>query len=338
MKTVRVNIPEREYDITIGRGILSNLSNLLNLKRRVFILTDSGVPKEYAEAVAAQCEKSTICTVPMGEGAKSISIYEEVLSRMLEFNMTRKDCLVAVGGGVVGDLGGFASATYMRGIDFYNVPTTLLADVDSSIGGKTAINLKSTKNVVGAFHQPKAVVIDVDTLKTLDKRLINEGLAEALKMSLTSDPSLFAIFESDSVYERLEEIIVMSLMIKKDVVEKDEKESGLRKILNFGHTLGHAIEAEESLNRLYHGECVALGMIPMCSLSVRERLIKVLKKLSLPTEYKMSPDDAIEFISHDKKCYENSIEVIFVNEIGKYEIKKMTLLEYKGYIADYFSN
>lgn len=333
MKKITVNLPERGYDINIGAGLIRNLADYMNLDRRVFIVTDSGVPSEYAERVRAQAKNSLIHTVNMGEGAKSIEVWEKALKSMLSFGMDRKDCVVAVGGGVVGDLAGFLAASYMRGIDFYNIPTTTLSMVDSSVGGKVAINLSGVKNSVGAFYQPRAVVIDTDLLASLDKRLISEGLAEAIKMSLTSDAELFSLFENtDDISAHYEEIIYSALMIKKGVVEADEKESGIRKILNLGHTLGHAIEGGEAPSGLYHGECVSLGMIPMCSDKVRERLIPVLKKLSLPTEYKGDIEAAISLISHDKKCDGEKIDLIFVSEIGKYEIVKMDISEYANYL------
>lgn len=324
MTTLHLELGERGYDITVGRNILTEAGKYFNLKRRVFIVTDDGVPCEYAAAIAACADESMTVTVPMGEGSKSPEVYTELLSRMLDFGMTRTDCAVAVGGGVVGDLTGFVAASYMRGIDFYNVPTTLLAQVDSSIGGKCAINLGGVKNIVGAFHQPRGVLIDVDTLKTLDKRQISNGLAEAVKMSLTSDASLFSLIEKSGVSDdTIEEIILGSLRIKKAVVESDEREAGVRKILNFGHTLGHAIEAEEEMHGFYHGECVALGMIPVSSESVRERLIPVLKRLDLPTEYNGSLADACAYISHDKKCDGATLSVVFVDEIGTYRIEKI---------------
>ena len=335
MKEINLNLPEGGYKITVGRDLLRNADKYFNLKRRVFILTDDGVPEEYAESIADCALKPAIYTVPSGEESKSLSTLECVLEAMLHAGMTRTDCVVAVGGGVVGDLGGFAAATYMRGIDFYNVPTTMLAQVDSSIGGKTAVNLGNVKNVVGAFHQPKAVLIDIDTLKSLDKRQISAGLAEAVKMSLTSDRALFEKIENEKVTdENIEDIIVSSLMIKKNVVEIDEKESGLRKILNFGHTLGHGIEAEEGLGGLYHGECIALGMLPMCAPEVKCRLLKVLKDLDLPTEYNGNLDAALSFVSHDKKCEGSSVSAITVPKVGEYQITKFSVDDFISYVKE----
>ena len=325
MKVLRLELPEKEYDITIGKGLLCEADKYMKLDRKVFIVTDSGVPSEYAKKVAALAKDAKIYTVCEGEGSKSLKVLEELLVAMLDFGMNRGDCAVAVGGGVVGDLTGFAASVYMRGIDFYNIPTTLLSQVDSSIGGKTAVNLGAVKNIVGAFHQPKAVLVDTDVLKTLPKRHIASGLAEAVKMSLTSDKELFELFEAENINEEnIETVITRALMIKKAVVEEDEKESGLRRILNFGHTIGHGIEAEEGLHGLYHGECVALGMIPMCSDNVKKRLVHVLERLGLPTEYSGNIEKAIDFSAHDKKSTKGGVSAIFVDEPGSFRIEKIT--------------
>ena len=336
MTTLKLDFGDRGYDITVGSGIIDKASEYMNLNRKVFIVTDTGVPKEYSEKIKLQSENAVIFTVQQGEISKSLSTMEKVLQGMLDFGMSRSDCAVAVGGGVVGDLTGFAAATYMRGIDFYNIPTTLLSQVDSSIGGKTAVNLGGVKNTVGTFYQPKHVLIDTDTLKTLPKRHVFAGLAESIKMSLTSDAELFSLFENEKTLdsENIENVIVRSLMIKRSVVEKDEKENGLRKILNFGHTLGHGIEAEEELHGFYHGECVALGMIPMCSDSVRERLVPILKKFNLPTEYNGDLDDALSFVIHDKKCRGDSVEAIFVDKVGEYQIKKISVPDFSKLIKE----
>lgn len=335
MKKLHLDLSERSYDIVIGRGLLAECRKYFNLQRKVFIVTDSGVPREYAEAVAAASLDAVIVTVPMGEGSKSPETYTSLLEKMIEFGMTRTDCAVAVGGGVVGDLTGFVSASYMRGIDFYNVPTTVLSQVDSSIGGKVAINLGGIKNIVGAFHQPKGVLIDPDTLNTLAKRQISNGLAEAVKMSLTLDAELFSVFEREDITEdNIEDVIARSLMIKKHVVETDEKESGLRKILNFGHTFGHAVEAEEEMRGYYHGECVAVGMLVASSAPVRERLIPVLEKLGLPTEYSGNLDRALSFISHDKKCEGEYVSAVLVDEVGSFRIEKMTTADFARRVRD----
>ena len=325
--TIHMNLGEDSYDIIVQRGVLGEADKHLDLNRRVLVVTDSGVPAQYARTVAEQCKEAMILTVEQGEASKSLEVFGKLLSAMLDGGFSRKDCVVAVGGGVVGDLSGFAASAYMRGIDFYNIPTTLLSQIDSSIGGKTAINFGGVKNIVGAFYQPKKVLIDPELLKTLPKRQILSGLAEAVKMALTSDKELFDIFENKDIGSSIDEIIVRSLNIKKNVVEQDEKESGLRKILNFGHTVGHGIESSEGMNDLYHGECVALGMIPMCGEGIRGRLIEVLKKCGLYRELEYDWEKIAEAAFHDKKADGNTVTVTTVSEAGSFEMKKMGCLE-----------
>ena len=321
------------YNIYLERGALKKAGELLNLDRKVLIVSDSGVPSDYAKTVASICKEPFIVTIEQGEPSKCFDTFKMLLSRLVKGNFTRTDCVVAVGGGVVGDLAGFVAASFMRGIDFYNIPTTVLSQVDSSIGGKVAIDFEGYKNIVGAFYPPKAVIIDSDTLKTLPARQISNGLAEALKMSLTSDKELFAIFENEDITEKnIDTVIYRSLLIKREVVEKDEKETGLRKILNFGHTLAHAIESENNMRELYHGECVALGMLPMCDKQLRPRIEAILKKLNLPTEINCNSDVLIEAMKHDKKMSGDKITVIFVPEVGKFEMRTIPFNDLKGMI------
>lgn len=312
-----------EYNIILERGSLNNLNQYLKLDRKVLIVTDSGVPDEYSKIVSNQCKEPHIITIPQGEPSKCFDNFKYLLSKMVELGFTRTDCVVAVGGGVVGDLAGFVAASYMRGISFYNIPTTVLSQVDSSIGGKVAIDFEGYKNIVGAFYPPKAVIIDANTLKTLPQRQISNGLSESVKMAITFDKDLFAVFEERDILKNLDLIIEKSLRIKKTVVEKDEKESGLRKVLNFGHTLGHAIESENEMQKLYHGECVALGMIPMCSENVKVRLLKVLNKLNLPTQIDFDTNKFYEAIKHDKKMAGEYITVVFCEEIGTFSMKNL---------------
>ena len=336
MTSLNINIPGRDYNVTVGKGLIGRINDFFPLKGKVLILTDDGVPKEYSEAVSVQYSGAEIMTVPMGEGSKSLGTLETVLKKMADMGMSRSDALVTVGGGMVGDLGGFAAATYMRGIDFYNIPTTLLSTVDASVGGKTAVNLGTLKNIVGAFHQPKGVLIDTDTLSSLSDRLYAEGLAEVIKMAMTSDITLFEKLESytkEEIKENIEGIIYSALSVKKAVVEADEKEGGLRKILNFGHTLGHAIEAQEREKGLYHGECVALGMLAVCEGESKDRLIKLLKKVGLPYEYGTSAEALTKIAMHDKKRCGEKIDLIWVGEIGSYEIKSLGKEEIKA-LAD----
>ena len=325
--TIHMDLKENSYDILVQRGILAKASEHLNLNRRVLVVTDSGVPAIYAQTVASQCAKPVICTVETGEASKSLEVFGHLLQTMLDHDFSRKDCVVAVGGGVVGDLSGFAASAYMRGIDFYNIPTTLLSQIDSSIGGKTAINFGGMKNIVGAFYQPKKVLIDPDLLQTLPPRQISNGLGEAVKMALTSDPVLFDIFEDKDIEANLDEIIIRSLQIKQSVVEQDEKEAGLRKILNFGHTIGHGIESSENLTELYHGECVALGLIPMCGEAIRPRVIEVLKKCSLYNLVDFDWEKITQAAFHDKKADGDKVTVTLVPEVGSFELKTLKCAE-----------
>ncbi len=316
-----------EYNIFLERGSLEKAGEYLNLCRKVLIVTDDGVPKVYSQTVARQCKSPFIVTLNQGEASKCFENYKMLLGKMIEYGFTRTDCVVAVGGGVVGDLSGFVAASFMRGVDFYNIPTTVLSQVDSSIGGKVAIDFEGYKNIVGAFYPPKAVIIDANTLETLDKRQISNGLCESVKMAVTCDAEFFGLFERDTI--DIDLIIEKSLKIKKYVVEEDEKETGLRKILNFGHTLAHAIETQSELKDIYHGEAVALGMLPMCSKEAKSRLLPVLKKLGLPTEFDFDIGTVLDAVCHDKKADGNDITIIFVSEIGKYEMRKISIDEFK---------
>lgn len=325
--SVRVELGEKSYDIIIDRGALARAGELLNLNRKVLIVTDSGVPEIYSKTVAACCADAKIVTFVQGEQAKCFANLETLCREMLSHGMTRSDCVVAVGGGVVGDLAGFAAAVYMRGIDFYNIPTTVLAQVDSSVGGKVAVDLEGIKNSVGAFHQPRRVIIDPDVLSTLPRRQIANGLAEALKMAACFDEELFKCFESGSIMSNIEYIIQRSVELKAWVVEQDEREQGLRRVLNFGHTVGHAIESIEGLGGLYHGECVALGMLAMSSGQVRSRLLAVMEKLQLPTALDYTIDSLWESMSHDKKKSGSSFSIVYVDRLGSFEIRRLSEAE-----------
>lgn len=332
-----MNLGEHSYDIVLARGILRKAGAYLKLERKILIVTDDGVPEEYANIVAAQCKHPVKFSVKAGEESKSFATFEKLCRTMLEKGFTRTDAVVAVGGGVVGDLAGFAAASFMRGIDFYNIPTTLLSQVDSSIGGKTAINLGGVKNIIGAFHQPKKVLIDPDVLKTLPARQIANGLAEAIKMAATFDKEFFSFLENNDIQNNLDTIIERSLRIKKYVVEHDEKEAGLRRVLNFGHTIGHGIESYEGLHGLYHGECVALGMLPMCDGEAKNRLLTVLQKSNLPTTLSMNSEKIFDAVTHDKKLDGDTVNYIYMPEIGTHEIRKASLSDFHMLVKEAFS-
>ncbi len=323
MSTIYVNIPEHEYEIVIKSGILSEIGKECDLNRRVLVVTDKGVPREYAETVASQAKEPVIAVIDGGEEGKTLDTFAQLQQFMLDNSFSRKDCVVAVGGGVVGDIAAFAASCYMRGIDFYNVPTTVLSQVDSSIGGKTGVNFGGIKNIVGTFYQPKKVIIDPDVLDTLERRQISNGLSEAIKMAVTFDADLFKDIEAMEPTGDIVPIIARAIDIKRGVVEEDEKEAGLRKVLNFGHTLGHGIEVSCD-GKYLHGECVAAGMTVMCAPEVRARLCAVLRKFGLPEHAEFDLENAVNAVAHDKKGNGSTISSIYVPEIGSFEIREMT--------------
>lgn len=340
---IPVRLGEASYDIVIRRGAIDDAAKvILNGERRVCIVTDSGVPRSHVSRLLSILgNKAILHVLPKGEENKNFDNLRDLLCRMLEAGFTRFDAVVALGGGVVGDLAGFAAATYMRGIDFYNIPTTLLSQVDSSVGGKTAVDLDGYKNMIGAFHQPRAVLIDPELLSTLPCRHVSNGLCEALKMGATSDASLFELFEGNAILtatdpaaplgevpEIIDLIIEKAISVKRDVVERDEREGGLRKVLNFGHTLGHAIETSSGLS-LLHGECVALGIPPMCkSEELKQRISRALGNVGLPTDtekYARNKAALLAALSHDKKSTSGGcISAILLNDIGDFEFLKLT--------------
>ena len=328
---IRVDLGPRSYNVIAERGCLSRAAELLELRRRVLIVTDEGVPPRYARALADQCPDAHVVTVPQGEGAKCFPVLERVLRTMSELGMTRGDCVAAVGGGAVGDLAGLAAALYMRGVDFYNIPTTLLSQVDSSVGGKTAIDMDGVKNPVGAFHQPRRVLLDFDLLDTLPRRHLSAGLAEALKLGVTLDPALFELFEKGDPFSLLPEIITRSVALKARIVEADERESDKRRVLNFGHTIGHAIES--TCPQLLHGECVALGMLPMCSDAVRQRLLPIYEKLALPSVYALDSAAVMDRMRHDKKRVGDELMAVEAPEIGAYVIRAVSPEELERRLA-----
>lgn len=333
---IHVDLKDNGYDIEISRGALDRVGELLSLDRKVMIVSDDGVPEEYVQCVARSCREPIIMRIPAGEESKSLACFEKILERMLGASFTRGDAVCAVGGGVCGDIAGFVASAYMRGIDFYNIPTTLLSQVDSSIGGKTAVNFCGVKNIVGAFYQPKKVVIDPNVLGTLPKRHLAAGMSEAIKMAATFDAELFSMLEAGDPYEMVDTVIERSLRIKKRVVELDERESGLRRALNFGHTVGHGIESA-SCGGLYHGEAVSLGMIPMCSDGVRARLLPVLKKAGLPTECVVG-SEVYDAVSHDKKSKRGGIDVVLCDKIGTFTLANLTIDEIKERTAKAFAD
>lgn len=329
-----VDIPGKEYPIWIERGSLTRLKGFFPLDRKIMVITDDGVPKQYLDAVLAQLPQGYFHIVKQGEGAKSLPVYQEICEKLLSYGFHRNDAVIALGGGVVGDLSGFVAATYMRGIDFINIPTTTLSQVDSSIGGKVAVNLDAVKNILGAFYQPKAVIIDSETLATLSQRHFYNGLAEALKAALIGNAALYQIFLTEDIHEKIDEIIYQALLVKKAVVEQDETEQGKRALLNLGHTLGHGIESVFGLGGLYHGECVALGMIPMIEDTALRSQVKDIfqNKLHMPMDTVIPKEHILEVIAKDKKMHGKEITIVKVPAVGKAYLDKIDFREIEQYL------
>ena len=341
MKILKVNIPGREYNIHIGSGLLEKtgeiVSEIFNGKR-IAIITDENVGTLYAEKVtkALAGYNVSLITVDAGEKSKSFETLQYVYTRLLEEGITRTDLIVALGGGVVGDLTGFASATFLRGVDFIQIPTTLLAQVDSSVGGKTAVNLPQGKNLVGSFCQPKAVIADTDTLKTLSDKILSDGMAEVIKYGAICDAALFELLSNiknnEELFAKIEEIVYTCCRIKSEIVEEDEFDTGRRMILNFGHTFGHAIEKKFNFSSVTHGMGVAAGMV-MAALwgeehnvtpkGTAEKIEAVLKNYNLPTAYDLTKEELLASAGVDKKSDGGMINLILLNRIGDAVIHKI---------------
>lgn len=325
MKELSINLEHCSYNIYLNRGILKEIYKYINLDRKVLIISDDNVPSAYIDIIKQQCKDVYTYIAKNGEDSKSLRVYEQINTYLLDNNFTRKDLIIALGGGVIGDLSGFVASTYMRGIDFIQCPTTTLSQIDSSIGGKVAINFNNVKNIIGSFYHPKAVFIDFNTLETLSNRHYNNGLIEAVKAGLIQDRNLFYMFENSNFIDNIEEIIYKSLLVKKHIVEIDEKEKNERKLLNFGHTIGHAIESLTHMHDIYHGEAVGLGMIKIVGDNeLRQRIISVLDKLECPTSIDIDIDKAMEIMKKDKKSNGNSISIIQLHCIGNAYIKDIS--------------
>lgn len=334
-------VPGHEYDINIGSGLLSRTVDYIPngfLGKKIAIVTDSNVEPLYAKTLTTALRgfDTRAFTVPAGEHSKSEQSLFKLYAELLEFEITRGDLIIALGGGVVGDLTGFAASTLLRGIPYIQIPTTLLAQVDSSVGGKTAINLSFGKNLVGTFYQPKAVIIDTDCLDTLPNSIFSDGMAEVIKYGAISDSALFERLEKlniDTVSDEIGEIIHTCCAIKSRIVEEDEHDTGMRMILNFGHTFGHAIEKYYNFDKYSHGMGVAAGMVMASEWGERrgitpsgtaDRIRKILTQYQLPTDVELPVDAFLSAAAVDKKGDGNSINLITLKNIGKAEIRKIS--------------
>ena len=318
------------YKIIIQKNSLKLLKNLFSLtQNRVLIVTDDNIPQTYIDDVKSNFKESYTMILPHGESTKSISSYLLIQDKLLSLNFTRNDLIIALGGGVIGDLVGFVASTYKRGIKYINIPTSSLSMIDSSIGGKTAINYEKYKNVIGSFYPPIGVLIDFNTLSSLPKRQLNNGLVEALKAGYIYDHTILDEFNKDIL--DIETIITKSILVKKYFVENDEKETSIRKILNYGHTIGHALESIYGFSdKLYHGEAVGIGMMfindnPM-------EVINYLKKLNIHFNEQLDIEEIMTYIKNDKKIVNNRIDLIKVNNTKFGYIEKTSLDDLKDLI------
>ena len=335
MKKLRVNLGENSYDIIIGKNHLSKIGDYVTSRGgKVFIISDTNVAPIFANTVIDSLgEKGYECKLMVleaGEPTKNIKSIYPIYSSMIEFNLTRRDLVITLGGGVIGDLGGFVASTYLRGVDFVQVPTSLLAQVDSSVGGKVAVDLPEGKNLVGSFYQPKLVFIDTDVLYDLPDAFYIDGMAEIIKYGCIKDKKLFEELEGinsrDEFMEKVEDIVYTCCDIKRRVVEVDEKDNGERMLLNFGHTYGHAIEKYYNFTGYSHGQAVAIGMAYISAISERlgqtakgttQRIVKVLKQYGLPTSDPVKAEQVLGAIKSDKKNLGKKLNVVLLKDIGE---------------------
>jgi 3-dehydroquinate synthase len=340
--SVRVDLGARSYDVLIGYGLLSRVGSYaaeLLHRKKCAIITDSNVGPLYAEPVRQSLWEAgiatTVITVKAGEGSKCMSVVEDVCRQMLRAGLDRKAFLVALGGGVIGDLAGFAASIFLRGIPFIQIPTTVLSQVDSSVGGKTGVNTPEGKNLLGTFSQPALVLADVSTLNSLPPREYAEGFAEIIKHAAIRDPLMFeAIQEVAEGKGDLAELIRRNVAIKARIVEEDEHElTGTRALLNFGHTIGHAVEASAGYGELLHGEAIALGMVAAASLScqlsglppvARGKIVNLIKRFNMPTRLPdgMGVETILGHMKHDKKFSEGRIRFVLLHSLGDAYVSK----------------
>lgn len=333
-----VRLGDRSYPIYIGAKVLPDIGQLcrpLNLSGRGVLITNPIVGHLYTQSVLSSFEAGgihlTLLEVPDGEESKNLQEAGALYERLLPLGLDRQSPVVALGGGVIGDLAGFVAATFMRGLPLLQIPTTVVAQVDSSVGGKVGVNLPQAKNMVGAFYQPRLVLSDVCLLQTLPPREFHAGLAEVVKYGMIADKAFFEWLETNcpAILARKEEVVVhivkTSCMIKAAVVERDERDEGIRAVLNFGHTVGHALEAATGYRELSHGEAVAIGMVAaaqiscqmgICGEEVPKRLTQLLERIGLPTSIPIDPEKISGIMSYDKKLKHNVTYFVLTKDIG----------------------
>lgn len=348
MRKVKVSISSN-YDILIGKGLLTQAGKELSKRVnpcKAAIITDSKVDSLFSATVALSLENAgfSICkfVFPQGEGSKHMGTLSDILEFLAENEMTRQDIIIALGGGVVGDMAGFAAAVYQRGIGFIQIPTTFLAAVDSSVGGKTAIDLKAGKNMAGAFYQPKLVLCDTNTLLTLPKEIFADGIAETLKYGVIGNEELFEKVESLDFLQDLEETIEICVSMKRDIVMRDEYDNGERQLLNLGHTLGHSIEKLSEF-KISHGHAVAIGLYLIATAAeergiaqkgLAQRIDRALVKNGLPTKTEFSSEQIAKGALVDKKRRGETISFVFPEKIGRCHLVKVPVNEVEQLVAE----
>ncbi len=353
MKSLVVKTIQSSYPIHIKKGIFNNIGQDIKKiynNKKIAVITDLNVYALYGEEIRNNLNQSgfnvKIIKIEPGEKSKSIIVLQNIYDELLDFKITRDDLIIAFGGGVVGDITGFAAATLLRGIPFIQIPTSLLAQIDSSIGGKVAVNLPKGKNLVGSFYSPKVVFIDPNLLNSLDKRFIYDGMAEVIKYACIRDEEMFndllEFKNQEELFQNIEDIIYKCCKIKKEIVEEDERDKGERMVLNFGHTLGHAVEKYFKYEKYTHGEAVAIGMynitkrsedIGITKKGTLLQIKKILNKYSLPFKLPdMNKDRVNEVISLDKKNMGNVMSIVLLKQIGYGIIKKIDKTDRAKYI------
>ena len=317
--SLRIYAGGSSYPVIIGSGLLERTRELLKVEGKVLIVTDEGVPVRYLRAMLELFPGAPVVTLPQWEGSKTLASLELILTTLMDEGFTRSDALVALGGGMVCDVAGFAAACYMRGIRWYAVPTTLLSQLDASVGGKTAVNLGGVKNVAGAFHNPCGVLADTSLTATLPPKIFSEGMAELIKIAAVADAELFRALEDVRNIlppVMLENFVRKAVTLKAEAVSRDPRDHGTRASLNFGHTIGHAVESLSGATML-HGECVAIGMLYTSTGEARERIATLLRRWSLPLEDSFSPQELIGAAMHDKKRSPRGIRLVMVDTPGE---------------------
>ncbi|MFU8785819.1 MAG: 3-dehydroquinate synthase [Candidatus Izemoplasmataceae bacterium] len=329
MIKIEVNIANHKYPVFIRDGLLDSPHAYYKITNDCLLITDVNIPKTAIEKVLKSYPIKHVIKLPQGEQNKSLSTYEMILKEMLENGFNKATTVIALGGGVIGDLAGFIASTFYRGVDFVQIPTTLLSMVDSSIGGKVAINIDHYKNMVGAFYQPKAVLIDPFVLSTLPHKELMNGYAEIIKIALIRDKKLFEQLKQP---HDINEIIAKAITLKKDVVVKDTYDQNIRNLLNYGHTIGHALETIHFPNFL-HGECIAYGMRLMAKgTAFEEELLDVLKKYQLDMEIPYDKNTLYSIILKDKKLKHNTLTIALVEEVGNGFIKTIDKESFKFFL------